>query len=55
MTKNPFGYSYLLCAADTALGGAGTLIITGSVGDPAREALLQAARSRYLPRLLVIP
>jgi uncharacterized protein YyaL (SSP411 family) len=55
MAKNPFGYSYLLCAAEAATAGVGTLVITGSATDPAREALLRAARRRHLPNLLIIP
>jgi uncharacterized protein YyaL (SSP411 family) len=55
MSRNPFGYSYLLCAADAALAGVGSLVITGNADDPSRQALLEAARGRYLPNILVIP
>jgi uncharacterized protein YyaL (SSP411 family) len=55
MVKNPFAYGYLLCALESALSGVGTLVITGEAGDTQREALLSAARRRFLPNLVIVP
>jgi hypothetical protein len=55
MEKNPFAYSYLVCALEAATTGVGTLVVTGAAGDPTRESLLSTARSTYAPNLVVVP
>jgi uncharacterized protein YyaL (SSP411 family) len=55
MVKNPFGFSYFLCALEAATSGVGTLVITGVPGEGNRDALLSAARRRYAPNLVIVP